>query len=514
MALAQSMPTFGGTEMLQIADAVSREKGISKESVLHAMEQAIQSAGRKKYGNEHDIRAEMDHKTGEVSLFRVLTVSEEVEDPAKQVTLEVARIKNTDVQIGDEIRDLLPPIDFGRIAAQTAKQVIIQKVRDAERDKQYEEFKDRTGEIVSAIVKRVDYGNVVLDLGRTEAVMKKDECIPRENFRPGDRVRAYLVDVRRERTGPQIFLSRSHPQFLARLFSQEVPEIYDNIIEIKGVARDPGSRAKICVASRDSSVDPVGSCVGIRGGRVQAVTTELQGEKIDIIQWSPDPAALVVNSLSPAEVVKVVIDEEKHRLEVVVPDEQLSQAIGRRGQNVKLASQVIGWNIDVMTESEESTKRADEFKNVSEAFIQAMDIEDVIAHLLVAEGFRKVTEIASASVSELASIEGFDENIAEALIGRANLYLEATQNELSDSIKRLGVDTKIAEFPNITEEMLVKLGEAGVKSVDDFADLASDELLEILGHGAISNRKADEAIMAARAHWFSDDAEKIDSREG
>jgi len=504
MAVSQKkISTFGGTEMIMIADAVSREKGISRDSVLVAMEQAIQTAGRRKYGAEHEIRAEIDKKSGEVRLYRVMHVVEQVEDGATQMTLIQAQRRNPDAVVGDEITDPLPPIDFGRIAAQTAKQVIIQKVRDAEREKQYDEFKDRAGEIISGIVKRVDFGNVVVDLGRSEAVLRREESIPRETFRPGDRMRAYVVDVRREKSGPQIILSRSHPQFLAKLFAQEVPEIYDGVIEIKGVARDPGSRAKICVATRDYSIDPVGSCVGIRGGRVQAVTTELQGEKVDIIQWSPDPAALVVNSLSPAEVLKVVIDEGNHRLEVVVPDDQLSQAIGRRGQNVKLASQVIGWHIDVMTEGEESNKRADEFRAASQQFIDALDVEDVIAHLLVAEGFRKVEEIANATISELAGIEGFDEGIAEALIGRAQDSLDRHINTREAKIAELGIDKAIADLPNINLDMLPKLGESGIKTVDDFADLASDELIEIIP--SLKQKHADEAIMAARSSWFAED---------
>ncbi|MDE3060568.1 MAG: transcription termination/antitermination protein NusA, partial [Pseudomonadota bacterium] len=420
--MATTQAIYGSTELLQIADAVAREKGLSKDSVLEAMEQAIQTAGRRKYGHEHDIRAEIDKRTGEIRLYRVRTVVDdnmpeavpaaegeesapEGFNSATQIRLRDAHKTDKTLSIGDEIRDLLPPIDFGRVAAQTAKQVVLQKVRDFEREKQYEEFKDKVGEIVSGTVKRVEYGNVVVDFGRTEAMIRRDELIPREVFRPGDRIRAYIGDVRREKTGPQIFLSRTHPDFLAKLFAQEVPEIYDGIIEVKAVARDPGSRAKIAVYSKDSSVNPVLSCVGVRGSRVQAVVGELQGEKIDIIEWSPDAATFVVNALSSAEVTKVVIDETKNRIEMVVPDDQLSLAIGRRGQNVRLASQLTGWNIDILTEAVESERRADEFKSLSQLFVDALNVEEVIAHLLVTEGFTSVEEVAFIPIADLAAIE-------------------------------------------------------------------------------------------------------------
>lgn len=498
--------SFGGSELLQIADAVAREKGISKESVLVAMEQAIQIAGRRKYGHEHEIRAEIDHKTGQVNLYRVMTVVENVENPAIEISLASAHRTNKEAQLGDQLTDQLPPIDFGRIAAQTAKQVIIQKVRDAEREKQFEEFKDRSGEIINGIVKRAEYGSVIVELGKTEAVMRREDSIPREMFRPGDRIRAYMKAVSREKSGPQIFLSRAHPMFLAKLFAQEVPEIYDGVIEIKAVARDPGSRAKICVASRDPGVDPVGSCVGIRGSRVQAVTNELQGEKIDIIQWSPDPAVLVVNALSPADIAKVVIDETRGRLEVVVPDDQLSLAIGRRGQNVKLASQLVGWEIDVMTEDEESKKRADEFNRVSQLFIEALNVEDVIAHLLVSEGFSAIEEIAYADVAELAGIEGFDESIAEEIIRRGAQYLEQKQEEMRTKLKSLKVKKELMAVEGLTLEMLVQLAEKGeIKTLDDFADLSRDEFFELVPDSGLSNEQVDAMIMAARAHWFEDE---------
>ena len=392
------------TELLQVADAVAREKSIERDEVLEAMEQAIGKAGRAKYGHEHDIRAEIDRKTGEIQLRRFREVVEEIENEFTQLTVADAQARQPGIELGEFIIEELPPIDLGRIAAQTAKQVIVQKVREAERQRQFEEYKDRTGEIVNGIVKRNEFGNVTVDLGRAEALMRRDESLPRESFRTGDRVRAYIYDVREEPRGPQIFLSRSHPQFMAKLFAQEVPEIYDGIIEIKAVARDPGSRAKIGVLSHDSSIDPVGACVGMRGSRVQAVVSELQGEKIDIIPWSPDPATFVVNALAPAEVTKVVLDEEQGRIEVVVPDEQLSLAIGRRGQNVRLASQLTEWEIDILTEEEESRRRQEEMRNRSQMFIDALDVDDVIAHLLVAEGFTSLEQVAFVPVQELAEI--------------------------------------------------------------------------------------------------------------
>lgn len=502
--MGASQAIYGSTELLQIADSVAREKGLSKDSVLEAMEQAIQVAGRRKYGHEHDIRAEIDKKSGEIKLFRVRTVVETVENEMTELTLKDAQKLDAQLAIGDEIRDLLPPIDFGRVAAQTAKQVVLQKVRDAERDKQFGEFKDKVGEIVSGTVKRVEYGNVIVDFGRTEAMIRRDELIPREVFRPGDRIRAYIHDVRREKTGPQIFLSRTHADFIGRLFAQEVPEIYDGIIDIKAAARDPGSRAKIAVHSKDTSVNPVLSCVGVRGSRVQAVVNELQGEKIDIIEWSPDPATFVVNALSSAEVSKVVIDENKNRIEVVVPDDQLSLAIGRRGQNVRLASQLTGWSIDILTEAVESERRAEEFGNLSQLFIDALDVEEVIAHLLVTEGFTSIEEVAFIPVSDLTSIEGFDENVAEELHNRARNWLESKQKENQKKLADLGMDQTLIQFasqnPVIKQEWLEKLGENKVLTLDDFADLATVELLEILG-GGISSEEAGNLIMAARASW-------------
>src|SRR6184192_2741098 len=420
-------------ELLQIADAVAREKAIDRSIVITAMEDAIAKAARSRYGAETDVHAEINSKTGELRLARHLLVVDNVENPANQISLEEARKRNPAAQVGDTIADGLPPLEYGRIAAQSAKQVIVQKVREAERDRQYQEYKDRIGDIVNGIVKRVEYGNVVVDLGRGEAIVRRDELLPRETFRNGDRIRAYIYDVRREPRGPQIFLSRTHPQFMAKLFAQEVPEIYDGIVEVKAVARDPGSRAKIGVISRDSSVDPVGACVGMRGSRVQAVVNELQGEKIDIIPWSQDPATFVVNALAPAEVSKVVMDEEQRRIEVVVPDDQLSLAIGRRGQNVRLGSQLTGWDIDILTEAEESERRTEEFRTRSQMFIDALDIDDVIAHLLVTEGFGSLEEVAFVPVEDLAEIEGFDIDVATELQERARNALERRDREYEEA---------------------------------------------------------------------------------
>ena len=496
-------------EILQVADAVAREKAIERDEVLEAMEMAIQKAGRSKYGHEHDIRAQIDRQSGEIHLMRFRQVVETVDNEAMQIPIEEARAVNPDPKVGDFIVDTLPPIDFGRIAAQTAKQVIVQKVRDAERQRQFKEYKDRTGEIVNGLVKRVEFGNVTVDLGRAEAILRRDELLPRESFRTGDRVRAYIYDVRQETRGPQIFLSRTHPQFMAKLFAQEVPEIYDGIIEIKSVARDPGSRAKIAVISHDSSIDPVGACVGMRGSRVQAVVQELQGEKIDIIPWSPDTATFVVNALAPAEVAKVVLDEEAGRIEVIVPDDQLSLAIGRRGQNVRLASMLTGWDIDILTEAEESERRTEETRRLSTVFMEALDIDDVIAHLLVTEGFTSVEDVAFVPLDDLLSIEGFDRDVASELRARARVYIAERNEKLTQQRRDLGVADDVAALEGLTPEHLVKLGEKGVKTLDDLADLASDELIEIVGKDEMNEDDANTIIMAARAHWFEgEDAAK------
>ncbi len=464
-------------ELLQIADAVAREKSIDKEIVLAAMADAIQKAARSRYGQETNIRADINSRTGEIKLQRLLEVVETVEDYGTQIAMLTARDRNPDAEVGDFIAEQLPPMDFGRIAAQSAKQVIVQKVREAERDRMYDEYKDRVSEIVNGTVKRVEYGNVIVDLGRGEGIIRRDEVIPRENFRYGDRVRAYVYDVRREQRGPQIFLSRTHPMFMAKLFTMEVPEIYDGIIEIKSVARDPGSRAKIAVTSRDSSIDPVGACVGMRGSRVQAVVAELQGEKIDIIPWSPDAASFLVNALQPAEVSKVVLDEDAERIEVVVPDDQLSLAIGRRGQNVRLASQLTGWDIDILTEAEESERRQKEFAERSKLFMDALNVDEMVGQVLASEGFGSVEELAYVDAGEIAGIDGFDEDTATEIQSRANEYLARVEGEYDEKRKTLGVADELREVDGITTKMMVKFGEDGVKTIEDFAGYSADDLV-------------------------------------
>ena len=493
-------------ELLLVADAVAREKSIDREEVLEAMEQAIQKAGRAKYGHEKDIRATIDRRTGDVRLSRWTEAVETVENEETQIPVHIARKFKPEIGIGEHLVDPLPPIDFGRIAAQTAKQVIVQRVREYERKRQYDEFKDRVGEIVNGTVKRTEYGNLMVEIGHAEALLRRDELIPRESFRNSDRVRAYIYDVRDEPRGPQIFLSRTHPAFLAKLFAQEVPEIYDGIIEIKAVSRDPGSRAKMAVISRDSSIDPVGACVGMRGSRVQAVVQELQGEKIDIIPWSPQAATFVVNALAPAEVSKVVMDEEAGRVEVVVPDEQLSLAIGRRGQNVRLASQLTRWDIDILTEAEESERRQEEFRRRTGTFVEALDVDDVIAGLLVTEGFNTVEELAYVPVEELGEIEGFDETVAEELIRRAEGFINRREDALAEKHQALGVTEDLIALEVFSNQMLVSLGEKGIKTLDELADLAGDELVEILGADGMDEQAANEIIMAARAHWFEGEA--------
>jgi N utilization substance protein A len=507
-------------ELLQIADAVAREKSIDRRIVIGAMEDAIAKAARSRYGIETDVHAEIDPKNGELRLLRHMLVVETVENASNQISQEDARRRHPAAQVGDTIADPLPPLEYGRIAAQSAKQVIVQKVREAERDRQYQEYKDRIGDIVNGMVKRVEYGNVVVDLGRGEAIVRRDEMLPRETMRTGDRIRAFIYDVRREPRGPQIFLSRTHPQFMAKLFAQEVPEIYDGIVEVKAVARDPGSRAKIAVISRDSSVDPVGACVGMRGSRVQAVVNELQGEKIDIIPWSQDIATFVVNALAPAEVAKVVLDEERERIEVVVPDAQLSLAIGRRGQNVRLASQLTGWDIDILTEQEESERRQAEFQKRTQTFIESLDVDEVIGQLLASEGFASVEELAMTDERDVAGIEGFDEDTARELQTRARDYLAKLEEELDTKRKELGVDDDMKDVPGITTQMMVKLGENEVKTVEDLAGCATDDLVgwterkdgETTQHAGfldgveISRDEAEGLIMQARlkAGWITE----------
>jgi N utilization substance protein A len=472
-------------ELLSIADAVAREKNIDREIVIEAIEEAIQKGAKSRYGAHHDIRAKIDHKTGELSLTRHVTIVgddwqpedelEEFNDSA-MVRLRDALKRDAEAEVGKEYVEILPPFEFGRVQTQMARQVVTGKVREAERANQYEEFKDRVGEIVNGTVKRVEYGNTIVDLGRGEGIMRRDQSIPREVFNVGDRVRTYIYDVRPEAKGPQVMLSRAHPGFMAKLFAQEVPEVYDGVIEIRAAARDAGSRAKMAVLSNDSSIDPVGACVGMRGSRVQAVVAELQGEKIDIIQWNDDEPTFIVNALAPAEVAKVVLDEEADRVEVVVPDEQLSLAIGRRGQNVRLASQLTGWQIDIITESQDSERRQREFAERTALFQEALDVDETIAQLLVTEGFATVEDLAFVEPYEISEIEGFDEDTAEELQTRAREHLDRQAAELDAKRVALGVEDGVLEVPGVTAAIAVALGEGGVKMVEDLADLATDEI--------------------------------------
>lgn len=522
-------------ELLAIANSVATEKMIDKSIVIEAMEEAIQKSARNRYGAENDIRAKLDPRTGDLRLWRVVEVVETVEDYFKQIDLAAADKLQPGAKVGDFIVDPLPPVDLGRIDAQSAKQVIFQKVRDAERDRQFEEFKDRAGEVITGVIKSVEFGHVIVNLGRAEGVIRRDQQIPRELPRVGERVRAWIMKVERQNRGPQIFLSRAHPEFMKKLFAQEVPEIYDGIIEIKAAARDPGSRAKIGVISRDSSIDPVGACVGMKGSRVQAVVQELQGEKIDIIPWSEDTATFVVNALQPATVSRVVIDEDESRIEVVVPDDQLSLAIGRRGQNVRLASSLTGSAIDILTEAESSEKRSREFSERSKMFEEELDVDETLSQLLVAEGFTELEEVAYIDIAELAAIEGFDEELGEELQSRATEALERRVESFRAARTELGVEDALADLPHLTEQMLVVLGKAGIKTLDDLADLATDELITpkraeprrrdtstapprrdqrsdrledkggVLGTFNLSEGQGNEIIMAARAHWFDDE---------
>ncbi|MEL6829971.1 MAG: transcription termination factor NusA [Pseudomonadota bacterium] len=465
-------------EIMQIAKAVAEEKAIDRAIVIEAMQEAIQRAAKSRYGQEHDIRALIDQDTGEQSLWRIQTVvvDEELEDPAQQIALSDAKKLDADLEAGDEIKEELPPFDFGRVAAQTAKQVIMQKVRDAERERQFNEYKDREGEIINGIVKRVEYGHVIVDLGRAEGIIRRNDGIPRENFQPNDRVRAYLYKVSREVKGPQIFLSRAHPDFMIKLFAAEVPEVYEGVIEIKSCARDPGSRAKIGVFSNDSSIDPVGACVGMRGARVQAVVGELSGEKIDIIPWNFDDATFIVNGLQPAEVSKVVLDEDEHRVEVVVADDQFPLAIGRRGQNVRLASQLTGWQIDLITETDDSERYQRDFQLRTEMFMQALDADETLAQLLASEGFETVEEIAYVASEDFMQIEGFDEDVATEIQERAREFLERQAEELDARRKELGVEDDVMELDGMSPGFSVKLGENDVKTVEDVAGLVPDDL--------------------------------------
>ncbi|OYU38096.1 MAG: transcription termination/antitermination protein NusA [Pseudorhodobacter sp. PARRP1] len=483
-------------ELLQTAEAVAREKMIEPELVIQAMEDSLARAAKSRYGADMDIRVKIDRKTGRATFARIRTVVEDdaVENHHAQLTVKQAKDHLKDPVVGDEIIDEVPPVDLGRIAAQSAKQVILQKVREAERDRQFEEFKDRKGTIINGQVKREEYGNIIVDIGRGEAILRRNEKIGRESYRPNDRIRCYIKDVRREARGPQVFLSRTDPQFMAELFKMEVPEIYDGIIEIKAVARDPGSRAKIAVISYDNSIDPVGACVGMRGSRVQAVVNELQGEKIDIIPWNADQATFLVNALQPAEVSKVVIDDDAGKIEVVVPDEQLSLAIGRRGQNVRLASQLTGLDIDIVTESDESARRQAEFAERTKLFMESLDIDEMMAQLLVSEGFANLEEVAYVEADELLSIDGFDEGTAGELQTRAREYLEAVNTKAMEAARALGVEDSLVEFEGLTPQMLEALAKDGIKTLEDFATCADWELA---GGWTTENgqRKKDEGVL-------------------
>ena len=524
-----SITSANRLELLQIAEAVAREKLIDPDLVIQAMEESMAKAAKSKYGAELDIRAFIDRKTGELEMTRVREVVEEVENHFTEMTPHDAEAHLENPQIGDQIIDQLPPMDFGRIAAQSAKQVILQKVREAERERQYEEFKDREGTIINGLVKRVEYGNVIVDVGRGEAILRRDQLINRELFRNGDRIRAFIKEVRSEMRGPQIFLSRTAPEFMAELFKMEVPEIYDGIIEIKAVARDPGSRAKIGVISYDNSIDPVGACVGMRGSRVQAVVNELQGEKIDIIPWNDDAPTFLVNALQPAEVAKVVLDEEAERIEVVVPDEQLSLAIGRRGQNVRLASQLTGLDIDIMTEAEESERRQAEFEVRSKLFMETMNVDEVVAQLLVSEGFSNLEEVAYVDIDEILSIEGFDESTAEELQARARESLDEINTKALEEAKALGTEQSLIDFEGLTPQMLVALANDDVKTIEDFATCADWELAGgyttidgervkddgILETFDVTLAEAQELVMTARLMlgWVTEEDLAVDEEE-
>ncbi len=508
------MESIPRIELIQVAETVAREKLIDKEDVILAMEDAIQKAARSKYGFERDIRATINRNNGAISIEQYTYVVEEVEDEATQMSLEEALRRDQSLKIGDYYKKVLPPFDFGRIAAQSAKQVISQKVRDAERLRQFNQFKDRIGEIILGTVKRFDNFSVTLDIGKAEGVIRKDEMIPREQLKPGDRVRTYILNVSEEVRGPQIFLSRSCNEFLSLLFTQEVPEIYDGIIEVKGVAREPGSRAKISVYSKDNTIDPVGACVGMRGSRVQAVVNELQGEKIEIIPWSEDPVTFVINSLAPAVPSKVIMDEEAGRMEVIVPDEQLSLAIGRRGQNVRLASELSKWYIDVISESEESEKRQEEISERTKIFIEALDVDDVIAHLIVAEGYSSIEDISNTSIDELNNIEGFEEELSIELKERAQNYVKLENENVEKKLKASGVETKLYEFNHLSKSDILKLVENNIKTLDDLADLDSEELYTLLGKKVFNNEnEAGEVIMEARKHWFEEDKIKEKTKD-
>lgn len=492
------MNNVGNAEILQIVEAVSRERGISKSNLIDAMEQAVQIAGRKKYGQEHNIRAHIDQNTGEIVLFRVLDIAQKVENVLTEISLHDALAIRADAKIGEEILDRLPPIDLGRVAAQTAKQVIVQKVGEAEKARQYEDYKDRKGDILNGTVKRIEFGSIIVDLGRAEAILKRDQQIRGEIFKVNDRIRAFVQDVRLEPKGPQIFLSRTDDRFLDKLFELEVPEIYDHIIEIKAIAREPGSKAKMAVFASDNSVDPVGSCVGVRGSRVRSITNELGGEKIDVILWDKNIAQFIINSMTPAEITKIVFDEERRRVEAVVPDDQLSVAIGRRGQNVRLASKITGWNIDVMTEEQESKRRTEEFVTSTGLFMEALQVEEVIAQLLSAEGFATVEQVASCDPSSLKAIEGFDETLVEELKNRALQYIEGQNDEIIEKLEQLGVEQDLIDALELPPEYILKLAEYGVKTIEDLGETTYQEFRSIVPESSISRENLEALISFAK----------------
>ena len=516
-------------ELLQIANSVAEEKVIDREIVISALEDAIEKAAHSRYGQESEIKANIDSETGEISLNRILNIVETVENPSKEITVEEAKERDPEAEVEGIISEPLPPMDFGRIAAQSAKQVIVQKVREAERDRQYEEFKDREYEIVHGIVKRIEYGNIIVDLGQAEALLKRRQLIPRETFQNGDRVRAIITQVNRERKGPQILLSRTDPEFMARLFASEVPEIYDGIIEIQAVARDPGSRAKIAVSTSDTSIDPVGACVGMRGSRVQAVVGELQNEKIDIIHWSPDPVEFICSALQPATVSKVYLDEDvdSQSIEIIVPEDQLSLAIGRRGQNVRLASELTNWKIDILSESQESERQQKEFAERTPLFMETLNVDEMVAQLLATEGFATVAEIAYTDTNEISSIEGFDEDTAIEIQERAREYLEELEKKNEKEIKKLGVKKELRKVDGLNTQLLVILGQNNIRTIDDFAGCATDELVGwneriegemkkfdgLFKDQGVTRKEAENMILHARilAGWI--DASEFETEE-